>query len=75
MESKLHPKELETLPFFKWKIHGVWFKVSDRNNEPLNFQEMLTNSSKHSLKLLPVKKKCIPVRITSESAYVKVKNT
>ena len=36
----------------------------------LSVQVMLTNAAKHGLKWLPMKKKRIPVRITSVSAYV-----
>ena len=58
---------------FQWKIHGVWFSVLDRDNEPSSFQEMLTNSTKHCLKRLSIKKTRIPVRITPVSAYVNVR--
>ena len=34
----------------QWKIHGVLFKVLDRDNEPSSFQEMLMNSTKNCLK-------------------------
>ena len=48
------------------------FKVLDGDNETSNFQEMLTNSTKLSLKLLPIKKSCFPISISSESANVNV---
>ena len=51
---------------FQWKIHWALFKVLDGDNEPSNFQEMLTNSTKLCLKLLPIKTKCFPGSITSE---------
>ena len=35
---------------FKWKIHGLLFKMLDRDKEPSCFQEMVTNSTKHCLK-------------------------
>ena len=35
---------------FQWKIHGVVFKVLDRDNKPSSFQEMLKNSTKYCLK-------------------------
>ena len=48
--SELPPKGLTTTPKrnrnaspFQWKIHGLLFKVLDRENEPTNFQEMLLN--------------------------------
>ena len=57
---------------FQWKIHVVLFKVLDGDNEPSSFKVMLLNSTKQSLKLLQIKKKRIPVMITSVSANVNV---
>ena len=48
---------------FQWKIHGVVFKVLDRDNEPSSFQEMLRNRTTYCLKWVLIKKKCITVRI------------
>ena len=59
------PKRNRNATLFQWKIHGVLFKVLDRDNEPSNFQEMLTNSTKYYLKWLQFKKKRISIRITS----------
>ena len=39
----IHSREIETLHFFNGKIHGVWFKVIDGDNEPSSFQEMPMN--------------------------------
>ena len=44
-------------------MHGILFKILDRDNEPSNFQEMLMNSTKRCLKLLQTKKKCVAVSI------------
>ena len=41
-------REMKTLHFY-WKIHGLWFKVSDRKNVPSYFQETLMNFTKHCL--------------------------
>ena len=68
----IHSREIETLHFFNGKIHGVWFKVIDGDNEPSSFQEMPMNSIKQCLKWLPMKKKRIPVMITSIAAFVNV---
>ena len=45
---------------FQWKTHWVVFKVVDRDNEPSSFQVMLTNSTKHRLKWLSIKKETHP---------------
>ena len=31
----------------QWKIHGIWCKVLDSDNEPPSFQERLMNSTKY----------------------------
>ena len=31
----------------QWKIHGIWLKVLNSDNEPPSFQERLMNSTKH----------------------------
>ena len=35
---------------FSMEIHGVLFKVLDRDNEPSRFKEMLMNPTKYCLK-------------------------
>ena len=57
---------------FKWKIHEVLFKVLGGDNEPSDFQEILMNSTSQFLKWLPIKKKRMPIMITSVPAYVNV---
>ena len=57
---------------FQLKIHGVVFKVLDGDNKPSRFQELQMNSTKQCLKWLTIKKKHIPIMITSISAYVNV---
>ena len=32
---------------FQWRIHGLWFKVLDRDNVPSCFQETIMNSTKY----------------------------
>ena len=67
-----HSREITTLHFFDGKVHGLLFKVLDRENEPSCFQETLMKLLKPCLEQLSIKKKRIPVRITSVSAYVNV---
>ena len=57
---------------FLWKIHGLMFKVLDRENEQACFQETIANLTKHCLDQLSIKKKHVLIRIMSVSAYVSV---
>ena len=47
--QRIHSRKIKTLHFFPSKIHGLLFKVLDRDNKPSCFQETLTNSTKHCL--------------------------
>ena len=42
-------KRNKNATLFQWKIHGLLFKVLDRDNESSCFQEMHMNSTKHCL--------------------------
>ena len=48
-ERILIDKRNQNAILFQWKIHGLLFKVLDRENEPSCFQETLKNSTKHCL--------------------------
>ena len=50
--QRIHSRKIKTLHFFPSKIHGLLFKVLDRDNKPSCFQETLTNSTKHCLEYL-----------------------